>query len=129
MRGQFFAYLGLGLVALIIFYFIFAVCRAIYTVIADAWQNRELDKLAAEYAKKRDERKAYESTRLNNGCEHDYGDSLGALPDGVCRHCGLAKKRPIGSCDHVWKILPGPIPESHCVQCGKKYSTVEEEIA
>ena len=127
MRGQFFAYLGMGLVGLIILYCVFAVLKAVYSVIADMMQNRELDKLAAEYSRKRDERKAYESTRLENGCDHKYGDPLGALPAGVCNQCGLAKDRPTGACDHVWRILPGPVPESQCEKCQKKYSTVEEE--
>ena len=128
MRGEFFAYLGMGLVCLAILYCVYAVLRSLYSVFADMWQNRELDKLAVEYARKRDERKEYESTRLKNGCEHQYGDPLGALPEGVCNRCGLAKDRPMGACDHVWRILPGPIPESQCEKCEKKYSTVEEEI-
>ena len=127
MRGQFFAYLGLGLVLLALTYCVYAVLRSLYMVFADAWQNRDLDRLAVEYAKKRDERRAYERTRLDNGCDHAYGDPLSALPDGVCNRCGLAKERPTGGCDHVWRILPGPIPESKCEKCGKKYSTVSEE--
>lgn len=128
MRGQFFAYLGLGLVGLVVFYALYMFFRAVYSVFADAWTNRELDKLAKEYTEKRDERKAADAKRLDPNCKHLYGDALGALPPDVCRRCGKAKQRPKGACDHVWRILPGPIPSSRCEKCDKNYSTVEETV-
>lgn len=127
MRGQFFAYLGLGLLALILIYCVWLVLRACWSVIADALENREMDQLANEYLARREVRRREEEQRLNNGCEHEYGHFLGALPDDVCGKCGLARERPLGPCDHVWRIVPGVIPESECELCHKKYGSMIED--
>ncbi len=127
MRGQFFAYLGMGLLCLIFFYCVWLVLRALWSVIADTLENREMDQLANEYIERRESRRIEEADRLDNGCEHEYGHILHALPDEVCNRCGLARERPLGACDHVWRVLPGVIPESECELCGKKYGTLVEQ--
>ncbi len=126
MRGTFFAYLGLSLLSLLALYGAWLVLHAFWTVLSDLWQQRELDALAAEYMRKRDDRKHELATRLDNGCQHVFNDPLGALPVDVCVHCGLATERPLGSCDHVWRILEGPIPRSECEKCGDLYCSVQE---
>jgi hypothetical protein len=125
MRGQFFGYLAIGLVALLVLYLCWLVLAAIWSVIADMMTNRELNELADEYAMRRKERSQEDATRLENGCDHSFGDALGALPDNVCVNCGLEEKRPLTKCDHVWRILPDAIPSSECEKCGERFCRVE----
>ncbi len=127
MRGTFFAYLGAALLALILLYCVFLVLKSFWTVFSDARSNHELDQLAKEYTERRKRRKQEEGERLNNGCQHEYGHPLSALPDDVCLHCGLARVRPPGDCDHVWRVVQDVIPSSQCELCGKRYSTVEKD--
>ena len=122
MRGTFFAYLGFALVGLIIAYFVFLVVKSFWTLFSDARTNRELDQLAQEYTERRKARRASESERLNNGCEHVYGHPLSALPDDACCKCGLMKDRPLGNCDHVWRVTSDVVPSSRCERCGETYA-------
>ena len=124
MRGTFFMWLGVGLVVLALAYFVIIVIRALYQTIVDMVRQRELDRLADEYSEKRDQRQREQQQRLDSGCQHEFDDLGGALPPGVCKHCGLAREKPRGDCDHRWKKLPGIIPQSHCTLCGETFSTV-----
>lgn len=123
MRGTFFLYLAVMLLALLLLYGIWVVLAAFWTMWREARSNRELDQLAVAYAERRARRREEDASRLNNGCQHEYGHVLGALPEDVCCKCGLARQRPEGGCDHVWRICPGAVPESQCELCGKRYST------
>lgn len=125
MRGQFFGYLAIGLVLLFSIYLVWLVLAAFWSVFSDMLNNRELDQLADEYAGRRKERMAENSVRLENGCSHVFNDPLGALPNDVCMRCGLAKERPLTKCDHVWRILPDPIPSSECEKCGERFCRTE----
>lgn len=82
--------------------------------------GRELDTIQAESESRREKRKQEAAARLENGCEHAFDSAFG-FPDGVCPKCGLAKTRPTGPCDHVWRRVPGPSPAAQCENCGKQY--------
>jgi len=125
MRGTFFAYLGLALVGLLLIYLAWLVLAAIWSVFDEWMTSRELDSFAREYAEKRAERREADFGRLENGCDHDFSHPLGALPLNVCRHCGLGKDRPVGGCDHVWRVRADPIPSSACEKCSKPYPMEE----
>ncbi len=124
MRSKFFLYLALFLIALIVLYFLWLVAKAIYTILFDIWNDRELARLADQLAARRQERRLASERRLKNGCDHEFDDVLGALPPDVCRKCGLARELPAGPCDHVWRIQPGIIPESRCERCGERYTGI-----
>ena len=122
--AKFFFYLALGLLGLLALYFLWLVLKAFYSIIVDFQVNRDLDQLADELAAKRRERRERERQRLNNGCDHQFDDALGALPPNVCRKCGIERDPPSGDCDHRWKVQPGIVPESVCAKCGKVYSKI-----
>ena len=124
MRGQFFLWLFIGLIALAILYFLFLVLKAFYVTLEEMWTNRELTKLADEYSERRRNREEEARQRLNNGCQHLFDDQAGALPPDVCCHCGLAKTKPDGDCDHVWRIVPGIIPRSKCEICEQEFCRI-----
>lgn len=91
----------------------------------DDWRElRQLDGIKEEQdairARKREENKA----RLDNGCTHAF-DSGSGFPAGVCSKCGLAREKPSGECDHVWRRVDGPIPASSCENCGRQYRAPE----
>jgi hypothetical protein len=124
MRAQFFLYLLLFLVGLVVAYFLFMVLRAVYVTIMEVKTGRELDRLADEFSERREEQLRESQQRLDNGCDHDFGDDGGALPPNVCRKCGLARQRPPGDCDHHWNRVAGIIPQSACSKCGERFSGV-----
>ena len=124
MRGKFFLYLLVGLIGLVVAYFMFMVLRAIYLTIMEIITGRELDRLAEEFSERREQQLHTAQSRLSNGCDHEFDDDGGTLPPDVCRKCGLERNRPEDECDHIWKRLPGIIPQSACKVCGKKYSSV-----
>ena len=124
MRAKFFLYLVVALLGLVVAYFVFMFLRAIYTVVSDYFTGRELDRLSVEFAEKREQQQREAQARLDNGCRHDFNDDGGAFPEDVCRLCGLAKTKPEGDCDHVWRRSPGIIPKSACEKCKATYSSV-----
>lgn len=124
MRGKFFLWLLMGLVALALLYFVWLVLHAIYLTIEDLWRNRELGKLAVEYKERRQRNVLEAERRLDNGCEHDFDDQAGALPPDVCCRCGLARQKPPGACDHAWRVMPGIVPRSQCEKCHEEFTSV-----
>lgn len=124
MRGKFFLYLLVGLIGLVVAYFVFMVLRAIYVTFMELKSGRELNQLADEYSHRRQQQLDAAHARLDNACAHEFEDDGGALPPDVCCKCGLARDRPDGECDHTWERLPGIIPQSACTKCGQKYSSV-----
>ena len=123
MRGKFFLWLFMGLIALAILYFVWMVLRALYLTFEDMWTNRELTRLADEYTEKRRRSSEEARQRLANGCEHDFDDQGGALPPDVCCRCGLAREKPSGDCDHQWQVQPGIVPRSQCTRCGVEFTS------
>lgn len=127
MRRQVFIFILIALVVAIVLYFLWMVLRALYTVFDDVRTEKQLNQLATEYKDRRQERRDAAASRLENGCEHDYEDLLGAFPHDVCVKCGLAKEPPPGDCDHVWRRLSGAIPGSRCEKCGVEYGAAAQE--
>lgn len=125
MRGQFFLWLFMGLIALALLYFVLMVFKAFYVTFEEIWTNRELTKLASEYSDRRQRMSEEAQQRLNNGCDHAYDDQAGALPPQVCSRCGLAKEKPEGPCDHVWRVVPGIIPRSKCEKCDAEFCRID----
>ncbi len=125
MRGAFFLWLLMGLVALAILYFILIVIQALYVTFQDMWTNRELTKLSDEYSERRQRLNVEAADRLQNGCDHLFDDRAGALPPGVCCRCGIALEKPAGDCDHVWQVQPGIIPSSKCRNCNEEFFGVQ----
>ena len=118
MRQNLFIFIFISLVFGLVGYFMWMVLRAFYSIFDDVRTEKQLDDLATEYQDRRRERREAAAVRLENGCEHDYGDLLGAFAKDVCVKCGLSKEPPPGECDHHWQRVPGPIPGSRCEKCG-----------
>jgi len=121
MRQQFFLGLFIFLICGGVAYFCWLVLRSFYGMFAEWQSNRDLDDLEIQYQEIRQRRREKELQRLDNGCQHDYEDLLGAFPSGVCNRCGLSREKPTGQCDHVWRRVAGPIPGSRCEQCGETH--------
>lgn len=118
MRQNVFIFILIAIVVGIVGYFIWMVLRAFYSVYEDARSEKQLNELATEYQDRRRERREAAVARLDNGCEHDYEDLLGAFPKDVCAKCGIEKNIPPGDCDHQWERLPSAVPSSCCTKCG-----------
>ena len=108
----------IGLVVGGIGYYIWSVVAALYH---DWSLSRGVDKLKAEGAARREKRREADEQRLDNGCDHAFGETYGGFPPNACHKCGLEKDRPSGACDHVWKFAAEATPCSYCEKCGRKY--------
>jgi hypothetical protein len=126
MREKFLFILLLVLVAVVLLYGVWLVLKSIYQLIVDAQSNRELDALARELAQNREIEREAARKRLANGCQHEFTTEPGTLPMGVCRLCGIAREKPLGDCDHCWRILEGIVPESACERCGERFCVAVE---
>lgn len=118
MRQYFF--LGIVIVGVVagICYFCWQILAALY----HNWTlGRHVNELQSESAARRAQRVEEARKRLDNGCDHAFGEALGGFPPNACHKCGLEKERPIGSCDHVWRLGRGAVPSSYCEKCGKRY--------
>lgn len=104
-------------------YFLWCVLRSFHDMYEDYQLGKELAVLRKEASARQQERRAREQARLANGCQHHFDNCFGALPDEVCCRCGIARTKPSGSCDHQWKIVPGPVPGSQCTLCGRVHSS------
>jgi hypothetical protein len=67
------------------------------------------------------ERDEENTQRMDNGCNHQFGSSLGGFPQNACVSCGLERERPTGLCDHVWKRTEDAIPTARCELCSRKF--------
>jgi hypothetical protein len=56
---------------------------------------------------RREKKRLERQKRLDNGCEHSFDSGLGGFPPGVCPKCGIAREKPVGRCDHVWRRKEG----------------------
>lgn len=121
MRQQFFFGLLILLICCSTAYFGWLVLKAIFNMFSEWKNDHELDNLEMEFDAIRNQRRETELKRLENDCDHDYQDMLGAFPANVCIHCGLARQKPKEGCDHVWRRINGPIPGSRCEKCGASH--------
>jgi hypothetical protein len=126
---QYFYYAALFLIPLaLVGWMLYAFGRNMIGILDDWLHGRELHQLRAESEARRKQRQAEDKARLNNGCEHDFDNPVFGLPPGVCGKCGLAKQRPQGECDHIWKLAEkGAAADSRCEKCGETYSILCEE--
>ena len=102
-------------------YLLWLVMRAFGSVIDDWREGRESKQVRAEKQAMLEKKRLENQQRLDNGCEHNFDESYGAFPPGVCCKCGNEQKKPTGHCDHLWKKIVGPVPSSTCEKCGKKH--------
>ncbi len=118
MRQTFF--IGILIVGVVggIIYFLWTIGAALYE---DWVMGKDVNKIKADQQQRRKERLEESRKRLDNGCEHVFGQTLGGFPLDACRKCGLQRERPAGPCDHVWKPANEPVPCSYCEKCGKRY--------
>lgn len=124
MRQQFFIIVGIVVAVGAVLFFLWAVARSLYGMFADYRMQGSLNELADSHADRRRRLREEERNRLQNGCDHVFGDLLGALPPDACQKCGLSRQRPAGDCDHVWRRVPGAIPGSRCEKCGQLHGAI-----
>ena len=118
MRQYFFLLiLILGVLSGIV-YFAWLVVSALYR---DWVMGKDVNRIRAEAESRRADRKEEGIRRLDNGCEHVFGETFGGFPPQACHKCGLEQNRPDGPCDHVWRMSQEAVPSSYCEKCGKKY--------
>ena len=96
--------------------------KYLYSAFDDWRELRQLDEIAADQKAIREQRSKDNQIRLDNGCNHVFDEGAG-FPPGVCPKCGLAKEKPPGECDHLWRRVDGPVPASRCEKCGKQHRT------
>ena len=79
----------------------------------DEWRlKREIVQIKQDTATLREKRRLDNLERLDTGCEHVVAAEFSGFPPGVCEKCGLAMEKPPGECDHVWRVIEGPVPGS-----------------
>jgi hypothetical protein len=101
--------------------FLYMVGQSLYSLYSDWRLGKDIESLRAESEAKREAKRLENERRLNNGCQHAFGEGFGGFPPNACPKCGLEKERPAGGCDHVWRRSHEAIPSSCCEKCGKKY--------
>lgn len=118
MRQYFF--LGIVIFGVLagIVYFCWSIVAALYH---DWMLGRHVGAIKAASAAHRAQRAEDAKKRLDNGCDHVFGESLGGFPANACHKCGIEKERPAGNCDHVWRMVQQAVPSSCCEKCGKRY--------
>ncbi len=118
MRQYFFVgILVFGVLAGVL-YFLWAILAALYH---DWAMGRGVKQIQAASAAQRAKREEEAAKRLNNGCDHAFGETFGGFPPSACHKCGLERDRPQGPCDHVWRMAEEATPCSYCEKCGKRY--------
>lgn len=118
MRTYFFlGILIFGVLAGIV-YFCWSIIAAFYH---DWVLGRHVKTIQAESDTERARRAEEARKRLDNGCDHAFGEGLGGFPPNACPKCGLEKTRPPGNCDHVWRLSREAVPCSYCEKCGRRY--------
>jgi hypothetical protein len=118
MREYFFLGIVIFSVLAGILYFCWSIIAALYH---DWVLGRHVGAIRADSETQRAKRAEEARKRLDNGCEHEFGESLGGFPPNACHKCGLEKQRPTGNCDHVWRLSKEAVPCSYCEKCGKRY--------
>lgn len=97
-------------------------CWSIIAALFHNWTlGRHVGAIQADSESQRAMRAEEAAKRLDNGCEHAFGETFGGFPPHACHKCGLEKERPQGNCDHVWKAATEATPCSYCEKCKKRY--------
>ena len=118
MRQFFFISMLIIAVFATVGYFVWSVVSSLYR----DWQmGKDVNKIKAESAARRAQRNEEAARRLDNGCDHSFGEAFAGFPPDACPKCGLSRERPAGPCDHVWRLAHEAVPCSYCEKCGKKY--------
>ncbi len=118
MRQFFFLSMLIVSVLAAVAYFAWSVITTLYR---DWEMGKDVDKIKTESAARRRARQEEAVRRLDNGCEHSFGEAFAGFPPDACYKCGLMRERPLGPCDHVWRLANEPVPCSYCDKCGRKY--------
>ncbi len=126
MKQFFFQGVLLAGAAAIIGYVLWKAATALFGYLSD---RRDSRLVAAEAERLRAEKEAENRQRLENGCEHRFGETLGGFPPFACRRCGLEQNKPTGPCDHVWRIDTETAPGAVCEKCGRHYKPIVSEQA
>jgi hypothetical protein len=121
MRNAFFLGVILVIPAALIVALLYSLVRFLWSLYQDIRLYRELNEIQAQSEQRREERGLAHQKRLDNGCEHSFDSGLGGFPPGVCPKCGIAREKPSGRCDHVWRRKEGTAMSSYCEKCGKQY--------
>ncbi|HHM12076.1 MAG TPA: hypothetical protein ENJ16_00875 [Planctomycetaceae bacterium] len=124
MKQFFFQAVLLAGSAAIVGYFLWKAGKALAIYFRD---RRDARRAAAEAEVLRREREARNQARLDNGCDHRFGETLGGFPPFACRRCGLEQTKPTGPCDHVWRLDTESAPGAVCEKCGKRYKPIVSE--
>ncbi len=115
-----FFFVGILIVGVLagIVYFCWSILAALYH---DWMMSRGVEDIKAESAAQRAKRQEEATKRLDNGCDHVFGETFGGFPPHACHKCGLEQERPQGPCDHVWRMAREATPCSYCEKCHKRY--------
>jgi hypothetical protein len=125
MRDAFFLGVILVIPITLLVAMLYSVGRFLWSMYTDVRLYHELDQIEAQSGSRREQKAVDNAKRLENGCEHRFDSALGGFPPGVCAQCGLARQRPPGLCDHVWRRTAGTVMGSRCEKCGKEYRAAE----
>jgi hypothetical protein len=121
MRNAFFLGVILVIPLAVLIALLYSLGRFVWSVYCDMRLYRELDQIQAQSGARRQQKLLDEAKRLDNGCDHSFDSALGGFPPDVCPKCGLARHKPPGRCDHVWRRKEGAALGSYCEKCGKRY--------
>jgi hypothetical protein len=121
MRNAFFLGVVLVIPAALIIALLYSLARFLWSLFQDVRLYRELNEIQAQSEQRREKKRLEHQKRLDNGCEHSFDSGLGGFPPGVCPKCGIAREKPGGRCDHVWRRKEGTAMGSYCEKCGKQY--------
>ena len=125
MKQIFFLAVIAGSGAAILGYFVWKLIQSVAVHVRDT-RDSHTTKIASSEIRERLQQENAE--RLDNGCDHRFGQTLGGFPPFACRTCGLEKTKPAGPCDHVWRINTDGHPGASCELCGKTYRRPLAEV-
>ncbi len=118
MKNIFFIGALVGCALAVLGFFAWKLIQSIYSHVHDTRVVRDT-KIASKMLREKKQKENAE--RLDNGCEHRFGEKLGGFPPFACRACGLEENKPAGDCDHVWRLATDSSPGAVCELCQKRY--------
>jgi hypothetical protein len=121
MRNAFFLGVILVIPAALVVALLYSLVRFLWSLYQDVKLYRELNDIQSQSEARREKKRVEQQKRLDNGCEHTFDSALGGFPPGVCPKCGIAREKPVGRCDHLWRRKEGTVMGSYCEKCGKEY--------
>ena len=93
MRQFFFVSLLIVSVVATIGYFAWSLIATLYR----DWQmGKDVNKIKAESETRRGKRQEEAARRLDNGCDHRFGEAFAGFPPDACYKCGLSENAPSG---------------------------------